>query len=835
MTTATLVGLTEAEVAQRVAAGQVNRADDATSRSLADILRANTLTLFNAMLGAAFVLVLLTGRWQDALFGLVLVVNTLVGVVTEYRAKRTLDQLAVLDAPTARALRDGQVREVAVGHVVLDDVLEIAAGDQVPVDAEVLQTRGLELDESLLTGESRPVRRGTGEEVLSGSSVVAGAATVRAVRVGADSYAQKVTAAAKRYSLASSELQAGVRRVLRVVSWIIVPMAVLLGLSQLRALGGWDAALANGTWRDAVVQSVAGVVGMIPDGLVLLVSLNFALAAVLLARQNVLVQELPAVEVLARVDVLCLDKTGTITDGAVACEALLVLDADGEPTSAQPDRRVLAVLAAIGAQPGANATAAALAEHVRSRAGTAPGAASGASTTGSAIVPAAVGASVPFSSARKWSALDADGEAWVLGAPEVVLAGREDALARATLAAARERAGAGARVVLLSRAPEGLPDVDEAMPAVVPAALAVLAERVRGDASATLGYFREQDVALHVISGDNADTVGAIATKVELLGPGVDVPGTDARTLPDDVAALGDALQDAPVLGRVTPEQKVGIVEALQAQGRTVAMTGDGVNDALAIKTADLGIAMGEGARATKAVSRIVLLDGRFATLPGVLAQGRRVIANMERVATFFLVKTAYSTVLAVVTVLATLAVPIGYPFLPRHLTLVSALTIGIPGFLLSLPPSQERYVPGFLRRVLSFALPAGLLVAVAAMGVYLATRDPAHDGETTARTLATLSATGLGLVIVVAYQGRFAWWKAAMVAVLAAAGVGAPYVPLARDFFLLEVPTAADWLLVLAVVAVGGALLVLLRRVVQARDGGHAGRAGSPSVGPTT
>lgn len=788
------LGLSATEVADRVERGDVNVADDSSSRSLGQILRANTLTLFNAMLAVAFVLVLLTGRWQDGLFGVVLVLNTVIGVATEYRSKRTLDNLAILDAPTARVWRDGALATLPVAEIVLDDVIALSTGDQVPIDGDVVSGTGLEADESLLTGESRSVRKEVGDEVLSGSSVVAGSAVVVATRVGEAAYAQKITAAARRYSLASSELQGAVQKILRVVTVIIVPMALLLGLSQVRALGGWDTVRADGSWRDAVVQAVAGVVGMIPDGLVLLISMNFALAAIVLARRNVLVQELPAVEVLARVDVLCLDKTGTITDGDVACDEMLAIDEGGHVHAVDLEPDAAAALAVIGADPEANATAAAI--------GTALG---GTSENGG---PGGIRGAVPFSSARKWSAVLLE-RAWVLGAPEVVLAGQGGERAAGTLTAAHARATAGARVVVLCRAGEALPDPDAPLPALEPVVLLVLGEHVRDDAHDTLAYFRDQEVGLRVISGDDPTTVAAIATKVDLLGSGQVVAGADARTLPSEVGALAGALEGTSVLGRVTPEQKVGIVEALQSRGHTVAMTGDGVNDALAIKTADLGIAMGNGARATKAVSRLVLLDGRFSTLPGVLAQGRRVIANMERVANFFLVKTAYSTVLAAVTVLAGLFWPIAYPFLPRQLTLVSALTIGIPGFLLSLPPSSERYVPGFMRRVLAFALPAGLVVAIAALVVTAVASDPDVAGSETARTLATLVALGLGMVIVVLHARPLVPWKIAMVAALTLAGVATPYVPLAADFFLLERPTGGQWALVGAVVAVGGGLLV--------------------------
>ena len=348
----TLPGLTSAEVAQRVAVGQVNVTADSSSRSLWEIVRGNLFTLFNAILAIALVIVLAVGAWRDALFGLVLVANTLIGALTEYRAKRTLDKLAILNQAEIVAVRDGMERPIPVTEVVLDDVIRLRLGDQVPADGEVLTSTGLELDESMLTGESEPVGKRVGEQVLSGSAVVAGSAVVRATKVGADSYAQQLTLQAKRFTLVGSELRDGINRVLVVISWVIVPIAMLLFWSQIRNEGGWQIAFAGDGWKDAVVQAIAGIVGMVPEGLVLLTSINFALAATILARRNVLVQELPAVEVLARVDVLCLDKTGTITDGTVALAELVELEhVDGARE----------LLAAIAREPDASATAAAIA------------------------------------------------------------------------------------------------------------------------------------------------------------------------------------------------------------------------------------------------------------------------------------------------------------------------------------------------------------------------------------------------------------------------------------------------------------------------------------------
>ncbi len=765
-------GLSAQEVAARVEAGQTNRTSQATSRSLSAILRSNVFTLFNLILAIAVTLVLLTGRWPDAVFGFVVVINAGIGIVTEYRAKRTLDRLSILTAPSARVVRDGTEQEVTLDEVVLDDVLLVSIGDQVPADAQVLEVTGLEVDESMLTGESRPVHKAVGDEVLSGSSVVAGHAVCRVVRVGEAGYAQRITAEAKKFSVVRSELREGVDKILRVVSIGIVPISLLLFWSQLYYTGGVRESIADGTWRDGVVAAVAGVVGMIPEGLVLLTSLNFAIAAMLLARQKVLVQELPAVEILARVDVLCLDKTGTITDGHVALNELRALEhVDGAREA----------LAAVAADPEGNATSQALAEGLTD------------------VEAAAVRESVPFSSARKWRALRTDAGAFVLGAPEILLAGRADAPATAALAEVRAAADTGARVVLLAYAPSGLPPTEAPLPRdLVPTLLAVLGERIRPDAAQTLEYFRRQGVRAKVISGDNPDTVAAIATKVALYGEGERVEGFDARRLPDDPGELAEVVDAHDVYGRVTPEQKRAIVHALQSRGHVVGMTGDGVNDALALKDADLGIAMGNGAPATKAVARVVLVDGRFSTLPGVLGQGRRVMANMERVASLFLAKTTYAAILAVAVVL--LVWP--YPFLPRHMTIAGTLTIGIPAFFLALPPNNRRYVAGFLRRVLSFAVPAGVVIGAVILLAYGYLRPLVGTGD--ARSASTLVLIGVSLWVVGIQARPLNPWKIALVAAMAGCAALAVAIPWVRDFFALQVPTAQETVVITVAVLVG-------------------------------
>ncbi|MGZ8762903.1 MAG: HAD-IC family P-type ATPase, partial [Acidimicrobiia bacterium] len=637
-------GLDGTAVRERVARGQVNTTGERTSRTLPEIVRANLFTRFNAILGTMLGLILVFGHPADGLFGIVLIANALIGIVQEIRAKRTLDRLAVLNAPIARVVRSGAVQEIAVDAVVLDDLVELHTGDQLVADGTVRTGDGLEIDESLLTGESEPVNKKAGDEVLSGSFVVAGFGRFQATRVGSDSYARRLAHEARRFALTRSELMEGINKILVYVTWAILVVGPLLFWSQLQST---DASLS-----EAITAAVAGVVGMVPEGLVLLTSLAFGVAAVTLARRQVLVQELPAVEGLARVDIVCLDKTGTLTEGSIVFDAIELLDGSDDTT-------VRAALAALGDDENANATLAAIATAFPEPA-----------------VPWVRTAAVPFSSGRKWSAATfAEHGSWVLGAPEMVFA---DASATARVRA-DEMAAGGNRVLLLAHAATGLTD-DALPPDVEPVALVLLEEQIRPDAAETLAYFRDQGVQIRVISGDNPRTVAAVARRVGLPDSAEPV---DARDLPDDLEALAEILETRTVYGRVTPHQKRSMVAALQSRGHVVAMTGDGVNDALALKDADIGVAMGSGAAATRAVAQLVLLDGRFATLPGVVAAGRRVTANIERVANLFLTKTTYATLLALAVAIARWP----YPFLPRHLTVVSSLTIGIPAFFLALAP----------------------------------------------------------------------------------------------------------------------------------------------------
>lgn len=754
-------GLSSAEVAERVAAGKTNTYAPGSSRSAWNIVRANVFTLFNGIVGACFLVLLLVGRWQDALFGLAAFGNAVIGCFQEFRAKSALDRLALLNAPLARLRRDGAEVSVASGQVVLDDILVLRAGDQVPADAVIVASRALQTDESMLTGESDAVDKGPGAQALSGSIVVAGEGEGRVVKVGADSYANKFADEAKRFSLVRSELRSSIDRVLKWVGWGIGPIGLLVLNAQMMVAGGWVTAVQTGTWEQAVVNTIASLTAMIPLGLVLMTSIAFAVAAAKLASRQVLVNELAAVEGLARVDVICLDKTGTLTAGEIQF--------DGAHPLAAPPAGWEGALAWYGAARDANATARCLAV---------PFPAAG---------PRDVTAYVPFSSARKWSAVSFGDPAtgtWVLGAPEMVFGDAASDNSTALGSRVTTLASSGRRTLVLARSNGTMSDASveaERLPEdVVPVALLTFREQVRSDAAQTLTYFRRQGVGIRIISGDNPRTVAAIAREV-----GVDVDeGYDARKLPEDDAALADVLESNLVFGRVTPEQKKRMVVALQARGHTVAMTGDGINDALAIKTADMGIAMNSGSAATKAVARLVLLDGQFSHLPDVVAEGRQVIANIERVSMLFLTKTAYATALAVIFGLLVLE----FPFLPRQLSITDGLTIGIPAFFLALLPNTQRYVPGFLKRSLMFAIPAGLIIS-AALTLYTLGAMALSVPEPELRTGSTIILAIVGIWVLTVLSRPITRFKVLVIGAMFVALVAVFTFPLTTAFFQLVDP----------------------------------------------
>lgn len=827
-------GLSFKQVAHARAADETNEFDNSSSRSIVAILRANVFTIFNAILASAVVVVLAVGSWQDAVFGFVLLLNTLTGTIAELRAKRALDNLAVLAAPAAHVIRDGEAKDIEVSQVVLGELLELRSGDQVPADGQVLSSNGCEIDESILTGESVAVRKHENDQVLSGTTVIGGSARIRVTAVGEHSYANRLAMEARKYSVVTSELQEGTNRVLTWISWVIVPMTLLLLWSQLRVAGGISGSLDSGQWKGAVVLAVAGVVGMVPQGLVLLTSVNFAAAAMALARRKVLVQELPAVEVLARVDMLCLDKTGTLTSGAVeldhieSCLGSACADGDGGSLAAGKVSADAAAGGSAGTGSGAvvpasadDAARAALAYLVGGSEVNATGSAIAAGLTG--LEPAQARYAIAFNSARKWSAVQTSAGAYVLGAPEIVLAGStgSGSTDNAALERVKALAGTGKRVLVLAHSNQALDQSENpTLPKDLTAALlVVLAEQVRPDAAQTLDYFKRQGVAVRVISGDNPVTVAAIAAHLGLRNPdGGEPVGVDARTLPaiEDTQALADMLEKHTVFGRVTPEQKRAFVNALKSRGHTVAMTGDGVNDALALKDADLGIAMGNAAPATKAVSRLVLLNSQFDALPSVVAEGRRVIANMERVASLFLTKTTWAALLAAVVAITGFV----YPFLPRQLTIVSSLTIGIPAFVLALAPTNQRYRAGFLARVLRLSVPAGVIVVVGVLCARL-TLILMGSNRNQISSVCTLVLVAGGLWLLSLTARPWVWWRALLVALMSTAALAVVLLAPLRGFFDLAALTANSWLVLVCAAGIVCAALETLGRynAVRAQD----------------
>jgi cation-transporting P-type ATPase E len=759
MTTSLAVGLTEAEVARRVAEGKTNDVPIRAARSVSDIVRANIFTRINAILGVLFAIVLATGSLINGLFGLLIVANSAIGIIQELRAKQTLDKLAIVGQakPMVRRQDRGQpsVKALAPNEVVLDDVIELGPGDQIVVDGDVLEESALEVDESLLTGEADPITKDVGDKVMSGSFVVAGSGAYRATKVGREAYAAKLADEASKFTLVKSELRTGINKILQFITYLLWPAGLLTIYTQLFTT--------NAGWRDSVLRMVGALVPMVPEGLVLMTSLAFAVGVVRLGRRQCLVNELPAIEGLARVDVVCADKTGTLTENGMRVSDLKEL------SDSEWARRVHDALASLAADdPRPNASMLAIGE--------AYGDPPGWSAT----------ATAPFKSDTKWSG-SSYGEHgnWVIGAPDVLL----DPVS--AVAEEAEQIGAkGLRVLMLGESDRPV-DAQDAPGQVTPMALVILEQKVRPDARDTLEYFAEQKVSVKVISGDNAVSVGAVAASLGLHGETM-----DARQLPSEPDALADTLAEYTTFGRVRPDQKRSMVHALQSRGHTVAMTGDGVNDVLALKDADIGVAMGSGSAASRAVAQIVLLDNKFATLPYVVGEGRRVIGNIERVSNLFLTKTVYSVLLALLVGIGGLASklfgsdPLLYPFQPIHVTIAAWFTIGVPAFILSLAPNNERAHTGFVRRVMSAALPSGVVIGVATFVSYLLAyqgQDAPAAVQTQASTAALITLLISAWWVLAVVARPYQWWRVALVGCSGLAYLVIFAIPLAREKFLLD------------------------------------------------
>jgi cation-transporting P-type ATPase E len=739
-------GLTEQEAALRLAArGRPKRR--AGTRSYASIVRANVLTVFNLILACFGVLTLIFGDARDALFLGVIVANSAIGITQEVRAKRALDRLSLLVAPQATVRRDDATRQVSVEEVLVDDVVMLAPGDQLAADGRLQSASDLRLDESILTGESEPARRRPGEEVHSGAFVVEGTGAYRVTAVGDESFAARITGQARSFRHPRSPLERAVNRLLYALVVLVVGLGALLGYSLYHR---------HAAVHTAVATSTAGVVTLIPEGLMVLVSLTYAAAAARMSRRGVLAQQLNAIESLASVDTICVDKTGTLTEASLRVVELL-------PAPGSSHETISAALAALAASASTrNLTLQAIADAYPSQ-------------------PQTPESEVPFSSRRRWSALQLPTGTFYLGAPGRVPAGHLERLAE-------ERQREGRRVLALASSDRPLPaEPDDAPPGdLEPLGLVVLAEELRPNIRDTIAFLHHEAVEVKVLSGDASPTVAAIARDVGIRVKGV----SEGAEIPSDPDERRRFASEASVVGRISPEGKQAIVQALREQGRYVAMVGDGVNDVPALKSSRLAIAQGSGTQMARTVSDLVLVSGDFGSVPLLVGEGRRALRNLQRVAKLYVTKSAFAAFLILTIGTGSEA----YPLLPRHLSLAASLTIGIPTFFLALAPSSGPWRPqGFVRGVARFAVPAGIVVGTGLVAAYLFARHDLNESVPDARTVAlgTLIISGLYLVMALEAGGsrRRSSLVAGMCAVMAGLYVVALVLPASRSFFALSVP----------------------------------------------
>ena len=707
-----MTGLTDEQVNARIAEGKVNADENPNTRTYKQIVRENTLTFFNFLNLVLLVLVLLVGSYKNAFFVCIIIINTLIGIAQEIRAKKTIDKLAILTARKSVVIREGQKWTVPTEELVLDDVVCLKTGDQVPADARILEG-SLEVNESLLTGESDNLPKNEGDELFSGSFVTSGEACCQIIHVGKDNYAAQITSEAKEFKRHNSELKNSLNAILKVISIIIVPLGALLFYKQYYIVGD--------TFRDSVVSMVAGVLGMIPEGLVLLTSVALTLGALVLANKKTLVQELYCIETLARVDTLCLDKTGTITEGTMCVERVEPYVSTGRVETAvtvsepaeSPEAEAQGQVAADPA----------FGDDINTVMGNMMYVLKDQNATIDALrkrFPAKQDMTlehvIPFSSDRKYSgAVFEEKGTYLMGAAQFLFPENNEELTEKCQAYAEE----GLRVLVLAHSSQNA-EGTELPEGLEPLALMLLTDVIREEAPDTLAFFDSQEVDLKVISGDDPVTVAAIARRAGLKNADSYV---DATTLTTE-EALQDAVAQYSVFGRVTPQQKKAMVQALQAQGHTVAMTGDGVNDVLALKEADCSIAMAQGSDAAKNIANVVLLDSNFASMPHIVNQGRRVVNNIRTAASMFLIKTMFSVMLSLLTIFFGNA----YPFEPIQMSLISACAVGIPTFLLAQENNYEKIDHTFLRHVFINAFPAAITITFCVFAVMLVCQNVYHS-----------------------------------------------------------------------------------------------------------
>lgn len=695
-------GLSSAEVEERIRMEHTNRTNTSASKSVKDIVKEHSLTYFNFLNLFLAVLVALTGQFKNMTFMGVILINTAIGIVQEWKVKKLIDQISVMTVSRTKVIREGVTKEIDVNDVVIDDVILIESGEQVCADCRLLESSGIEVNESMLTGESRPVKKQTGDELLSGSYLVSGNGVAKVFHVGENNYAATLARKAKIKKRASSQMQEIIKKIIKIDGVLLIPVGILLYLSQ--------KGIAE-TTSDAIVNTVAGVIGMIPEGLVLLTSISFVLGVGRLAQKKALVQEMEAIEALARVNVLCLDKTGTITTGKLnVVEVVPLKERSGEEINTIMSELTWAF-------DDVNSTQEALRKKFKK---TQNWKAEG---------------KIPFSSDRKYRAiLFEEHGGYALGAPEFLTP--EDA---EVMDQVNHYSAQGMRVLLLASA--DVCEEEGKVEDIRPAALIVIEDQIRPEAKDTFAYFKEQKVEIKVLSGDNPVTVSQIAGKAGLDGA---QRYMDARNLPENFEELRETVENYSVFGRVRPEQKQNIIKACQANGKVAGMVGDGVNDVLALKDADCGIAMAAGSDAAKQVAHIVLLDSNFASMTNIVGEGRTIISNIEKVSSLYLTKTIYSVLLCLIFIFWQKE----YPFIPIQLSWISGVAIGVPSFLLTLEQNQNSISEGFLRHVMRVALPAALtMVATLVLTEMLA---PFWNQEGLLSSLYHLTLGGMVSLIVV-------------------------------------------------------------------------------------
>ena len=754
-------GLTSAEAEKNAASGLSNRMSSTGEKTIPQILFSHVFTLFNLLNFALGLCLLLVGSYRNMLFLFVIIANILIGALQEYRAQKTIAALKLLNAPSVHVLRDGQEKTVSSDEAVRGDLVILRGGDQVVADAVVIDGYGAAM-ESLLTGESNAVHKEVNSWLYSGSYIVEGRMTAQLIYVGDESYAGRLTAEAKKDARPESRLMVDLKKLIRFDSMILVPLGILLFLKQFL--------LNRVPVTEAVPSSVAAMIGMIPEGLILLTSVAMAVGVVKLGRRKTLVQELSGIETLARADVLCLDKTGTITTGTMALESVIGIDRTEKETEEGLSRL-------LGAFDENSGTLNALREKL------VPG----------TEKPRAV---LPFSSARKKSAVTFyDGTTLILGAPEFVL---EDNYSPELRARVEGYAAEGKRILVLAEA-RGLLTEETLPPIRAVCGLCILSDQLRPGVDQTLQYFRDQDVDVRIISGDNPITVSMIAKRAGLPDADRYVDLTTLKTEEE----LDQACEQYKVFGRVTPEQKKSLVLALKRRGHNVAMTGDGVNDIPALKSADCSIAMAGGADAAKNAAQLTLLSSDFSALPEIVLEGRRVINNITRAASLFLTKTIFSFLLSIMMLL----VPGAYPFQPIQLTLISSLMIGLPGFVLALEPSEERIRGNFLKTVLLRALPGGVAAACCA-ALSMAMSPILGWPRELCSTLATLSAGFVCWLVLLRTCLPLNLTRKILLAVVIGAFAGAFF--LLRRIFFLEWLSGTAWLVLAGLAVLGGGIILL-------------------------